>query len=58
MPTTDKKKRTNVGKARNAKNIVLTKVEDIHYRAFKSNTITSISAMSSCPRLKDYIKQD
>ena len=57
MPTTNKRKRTNVGKARNAKNIMLTEVEDIHYRAFKSNAITLSSAIAICPKLKDYIKQ-
>ncbi len=58
MPRVSKRKGVNVRKVRDAKKILLTKVEELHYRAAKANVITFESAFSSCPRLKDYIKQD
>ncbi len=58
MPRVSKGKGVNVGKTRDAKKILLTKVEELHYRAAKAKVITFNSAFSICPRLKDYIKQD
>ena len=59
MPATTKRKRGNVGKSRNELEgeQLLTKVEKLHYRAFKSNVITFNSAINACPKLRDYIKQ-
>ena len=47
MSRVNKGKGVNVGKVRDAKKILLTKVEELHYRAAKANVITFDSAFSS-----------
>ncbi len=58
MPATPKRTRGNVGEVGNelAKRYLLTKIEQLHYRAHKKNVITIKSALNYSPVLAEYMK--
>ena len=58
MPTTTKRTRGNVGAIGDelAKRHLLTKIEQLHYRAYKKNVITFESAFNYSPRLAEHMK--
>jgi hypothetical protein len=58
MPTTTKRTRGNVGEVRHelAKRHLLTKIEQLHYRAYKKNVITLQTVLNYSPRLAEYMK--
>jgi len=58
MPATTKGTRGNVGEIGNelAKRDLLTKIEQLHYRAYKKNVITLQTVLNYSPRLAEYMK--
>jgi hypothetical protein len=58
MPATTKGTRGNVGEIGNelAKRHLLTKIEQLHYRAYKKNVITLQTVLNYSPRLAEYMK--
>ena len=58
MPATTKRTRGNVGEIGNelAKRDLLTKIEQLHYRAYKKNVITLQTVLNYSPRLAEYMK--
>jgi len=58
MPATPKRTRGNVGEVGNelAKRYLLTKLEQLHYRAYKKNVITFESALNYSPKLAEYMR--
>ena len=58
MPATTKRTRGNVGEIGNelAKRYLLTKIEQLHYRAYKKNVITLQTVLNYSPRLAEYMK--
>ena len=58
MPATTKRTRRNVGEVGDelAKRHLLTKSEQLHYRAYKKNVITFESALNYSPKLAEYMK--
>ena len=58
MPATTKRTRGNVGEIGDelAKRYLLTKIERLHYRAYKKNAITLESLLNYSPRLAEHMK--
>ena len=58
MPATTKRTRGNVGEVGDelAKRYLLTKIEQLHYRAYKKNVITLQTVLNYSPRLAEYMK--